>query len=187
MQVFPFASLADALFNLQKNQRTGATHMASKSDFLEAMSGIVSSVAIVTTDGPSGRAGATISAMTSVSADGEKPTMLICLHHQTSAAAAVIANECFCINVLNHEQSDIADIFAGMSQAPGGDKFNASSFEQTASGSLRLTNARASFDCKVVSQERIGTHHVIIGAVHGVTNGDGDPLLYGNRRYTRAD
>lgn len=161
--------------------------MALKSEFLDAMSGIVSSVAIVTTDGPAGRAGATISAMTSVSADGDAPTMLICLHHQANAASAVMQNKCFCINVLNHDQSDIADVFASRTEAPDGDKFNASDFAISTSGNPQLSNARASFDCRIVSSEQIGTHLVIIGAVQAVTNGNGAPLLYGNRRYTRAD
>lgn len=162
--------------------------MELRAEFIDAMSSIVSSVSIVTTDGEAGRAGATISAMTSVSADGDTPTVLICLHHQATAAAAVIANKGFCVNVLNHDQTAIADIFASRTDAPGGDKFNAGAFVETSTGSLCLTDALASFDCRVVSQERIGTHHVIIGAVQAVTTaGEGGPLLYGNRKYTRAD
>jgi flavin reductase len=188
LQLFHFASLANALCIEHGETLSKARDMALRTQFIDAMSSIVSSVSIVTTDGPAGRAGATISAMTSVSADGDTPTLLICLHHQTSAAAAVIANKSFCINVLNHDQTIIADTFASRHEAPGGDKFNASHFDTTATGCPRLSDALASFDCQVISQERIGTHHVIIGAVQSVaTTGDGEPLLYGNRKYTRAD
>jgi flavin reductase len=161
--------------------------MTIREEFLDAMSGIVSSVAIVTTDGVAGAAGATISAMTSVSADGDAPTMLICLHNETSAAAAILENECFCINVLNHDQSEIADVFAGRIDPPDGNKFKSAEFTNAGSGSAKLGTSRASFDCALKSSERIGTHYVIIGKVLSVSAGSGSPLLYGNRRYTRAD
>jgi flavin reductase len=38
--------------------------------FLEGMSRSAASVSVVTTDGPAGRGGVTVSAMTSISADG---------------------------------------------------------------------------------------------------------------------
>lgn len=160
--------------------------MTIRAQFLEAMSGVMSTVAIVTTDGPAGPAGATISAMTSVSADGDAPTMLICLHNQTSAAAAILENGCFCINVLNHDQSDIADVFAGRIDPPGGSKFNCATFSPAGSQSPRLDTSRASFDCRLKSSERVGTHFVIIGDVATVGVGEGTPLLYGDRRYTKA-
>ena len=56
--------------------------------FLSAM-GKVASVNVVTTDGPAGRSGVTVSEMSSVSADGENPTILVsicrasrCWHRQ---------------------------------------------------------------------------------------------------------
>ena len=154
-----------------------------RDDFLDAMSQLVSSVTIVTTDGAAGAAGATVSAMTSVSAEGDAPTMLVCLHHETSAAAAILANRCFCINVLGSDQSDIANVFASRSPAPSGNKFAAGPFEPMRSGAPGLTTARARFDCQLLSDERIGTHHVMIGSVLQVARQNGLPLLYGNRAY----
>lgn len=154
-----------------------------RDEFLDAMSQLVSSVTIVTTGGLAGQAGATVSAMTSVSADGDAPTMLVCLHHETSAAPAILANRCFCINVLGADQSDIANVFASRALAPGGDKFTAGQFEPMRSGAPGLTTALARFDCKLLSDERIGTHHVMIGSVFQVARLDGPPLLYGNRAY----
>ncbi|PTX55903.1 flavin reductase [Litoreibacter ponti] len=151
--------------------------------FLDAMSGLVSSVTIVTTDGDAGRAGATVSAITSVSADGDAPTMLVCLHHETSAAPAIMANKCFCINVLSADQTEIANVFASRTPPPGGDKFSAGIFEPMQTGAPGLKSALARFDCTLVSDERIGTHHVMIGAVRAVARNDGAPLLYGKRDY----
>lgn len=154
-----------------------------REEFLDAMSQLVSSVTIVTTDGVDGPAGATVSAMTSVSADGDAPTMLVCLHHATSAAPAILNNRCFCINVLGHDQTELANVFASRSAAPGGDKFAAGTFETMRSGAPGLTTALARFDCKLLSDERIGTHHVMIGSVVQVARLEGAPLLYGNRSY----
>lgn len=154
-----------------------------RDEFLDAMSQLVSSVSIVTTDGSAGAAGATVSAMSSVSADGDTPTMLICLHHETSAALAILKNRCFCINVLGADQTDIANVFASRAPAPGDSKFNAGPFDPMHSGAPGLNTALVRFDCKLLSDEQIGTHHVMIGSVCEVARLDGPPLLYGNRSY----
>src|ERR671934_1301828 len=91
--------------------------------FLDGMSRAAFCVNVVTTDGPAGRAGVTISAMSSVSADGTSPTVLVCIHHQSRTAAAILENRTFCINVLRDDQSDIADCFGGRINGADGDKF----------------------------------------------------------------
>lgn len=156
---------------------------AVKADFINAMSTIVSTVTIVTTDGPGGMAGATVSAMSSVSADGDAPTLLVCLHHEASATAAILENECFCVNALQQDQTEIANVFASRETPPGGDKFGVAAFSSLVTGAPSLEAALASFDCRLQSHERVGTHHVMIGAVRAVRHASGAPLLYGDRRY----
>ncbi len=157
--------------------------MSLRAEFIDAMSGLVSSVSIVTTDGVAGRAGATVSAMTSVAADGDAPTLLVCLHHETAAAPAILENGCFCVNILNSDQAEIANIFASRTTMLGADKFNAGPFETYETGAPSLSSALASFDCALMSEERVGTHHVIIGAVRKIAKTEGKPLLYGDRDY----
>ena len=154
-----------------------------KRDFIDAMSTVVSTVTIVTTDGPAGSAGATVSAMSSVSADGEAPTLLVCLHHEARATAAILENGCFCVNALQNQQQDIANVFASRTAAEGSDKFQAGAFTTLVTGAPSLATALSSFDCSLQSHERIGTHHVMIGAVRAVRHAEGSPLLYGNRAY----
>ncbi|MCY4333904.1 MAG: flavin reductase family protein [Litoreibacter sp.] len=154
-----------------------------KTDFIDAMSTLVSTVTIVTTDGEAGRAGATVSAMSSVSADGDAPTLLVCLHHEASATAKILENDCFCVNVLGQAQQEIANVFASRSTPPGEDKFSAGQFEALSTGAPALASALASFDCTLKSHERIGTHHVMIGQVRALRYAEGAPLLYGNRSY----
>lgn len=154
-----------------------------KAPFLDAMSRHVSSVTIVTTDGPDGRRGATVSAMTSVSADGDAPTLLVCLHHETSCAPAIVCNKNFCVNILADAHAGIANVFASRTEMRGGDKFKVVEFDQMKTGAPALTEALASFDCTLQSYEQIGTHYVMIGAVQAVQSREGTPLLYGNRDY----
>jgi flavin reductase len=161
---------------------------ALRSAFLEGMSRSAASVSVVTTDGPAGRGGVTVSAMTSISADGGFPTMLTCLNASSSALPLVLENKCFCINVLRTGQTDISDVFSSRRPAPGGDKFNAVKVATLATGAPQLTEALVSFDCRLISAEKIGTHHICIGAVEAVrTAPEGDPLLYGMRKYLRPE
>lgn len=158
-----------------------------KARFLEGMSRSAASVSVVTTDGPAGRGGVTVSAMTSISADGEAPTMLTCLNASSSALPLVLENGCFCINVLSTGQTDISDVFSSRLPAPGGDKFNAVDHGVLRTGAPVLNAALVAFDCRLISAERHGTHHICIGAVEDVrVASEGEPLLYGMRRYLRA-
>ena len=157
-----------------------------RSDFVHAMSRAAATVSVVTTDGPAGRAGVTVSAMTSVSADGEAPTILICVNKGASAADPILTNGRFVVNVLSADQQDIADIFASRVDAPGGDRFAVGQWDTMATGAPVL-DALASFDCDVQSAELVGTHHVIIGSVRAVRVSEkGAPLIYGMRSYLRA-
>ncbi|MEM7724044.1 MAG: flavin reductase family protein [Pseudomonadota bacterium] len=161
---------------------------ALRTAFLDGMSKSAASVCVVTTDGPAGRAGVTVSAMTSISADGAKPTMLTCLNASASALPLVLDNKCFCINVLRTGQTDISDVFSSRRPAPGGDKFNAVRTGTLITGAPELTEALVRFDCSLISADKIGTHHICIGAVEAVrVASDGDPLLYGMRQYLRPE
>ncbi len=92
--------------------------------FLGGMSHAACTVNIVTTDGPGGRAGVTVSAMASVSADTPKPTLLVCVHHESPAAALILVNKVFCVNILRDDQSYISDTFAGRFKEQVADKFD---------------------------------------------------------------
>ncbi|CTQ50608.1 flavin reductase family protein [Jannaschia donghaensis] len=157
-----------------------------RTDFVHAMSRAAATVSVVTTDGPAGRAGVTVSAMTSVSADGDAPTILICVNKGASASDPILSNGHFAVNVLGQHQQDVADVFASRAEAPGGDRFAVGSWGTLATGAPVL-EALASFDCDVQSAELVGTHHVIIGSVRAVqVSEDGTPLIYGMRAYLRT-
>ena len=152
--------------------------------FIKGMGLSASTVNVVTTDGRAGRAGVTVSAMTSVSADGDLPTLLVCIHHLSPAAQTIADNKCFCTNVLKDNQIYISDIFAGRQKPKNGDKFSCTKWCAMPSGALRTEDPLAAFDCRVKSSERVGTHHVFIGEVEDIfISPHGIPLIYANRAY----
>ncbi len=153
--------------------------------FLDGMSRAAATVNVVATDGPAGRAGVTVSAMASVSADGDTPTLLVCIHHLSPAAATILENGRFVVNVLRQDQTAVSDTFAGrLKPGPGGDRFGCAEWVAMASGAPRVRDPLAAFDCRLLSAERIGTHHVLVGAVGEVFVAEaGNPLLFTNRAY----
>jgi flavin reductase len=156
-----------------------------RAQFLDGMSRAAFCVNVVTTDGPAGRAGVTVSAMSSVSADGSSPTLLVCIHHQSKTAAAIVENGVFCINILRDDQSSIADHFGGRKLGDA-DKFASGRWVEGDTRAPRLADAVVAFDCRVLSAERVGTHHIFIGAVSSVTMGGGTALIYADRAYGKA-
>ncbi len=155
--------------------------------FLAGMSHAAQTVNVVTTDGVAGRAGVTVSAMTSVSADTEPPTLLVCVHRDSATAAAILANGVFCVNVLRDDQSWISDTFAGRFRAQVADKFDCAEWEKMPSGAPRVVEPLVAFDCRMVSSDLVGTHHVFFGEVDDIFIAErGSPLIYARRAYGAA-
>jgi flavin reductase (DIM6/NTAB) family NADH-FMN oxidoreductase RutF len=152
------------------------------------MSYAASTVNVVTTDGPAGRGGVTVSAMTSVSADGPKPTLLVCVHKETNSVQRLLKNEVFCVNMLKDNQSHISDVFAGRTGASGEEKFECANWTRGTTGAPRVVDPLVAFDCKLFTTTLVGTHFVLIGEVASVFASErGSPLLYSQRGYGRAE
>jgi flavin reductase (DIM6/NTAB) family NADH-FMN oxidoreductase RutF len=153
--------------------------------FIDAMSRAASMVSIVTTDGAAGRAGVTVSAMSSVSADTTRPTLMVCVNANSTAASAILANGVFCVNFLRDDQSVISDVFAGRSKDRFAEKFDCGEWRAGTTGSPTLVDALAVFDCRIAAAQTIGQHHVLFGEVEAVTTGpEGPALVYALRNYS---
>ena len=158
-----------------------------KQDYLDGMSCVAATVSVVTTDGPAGRAGVTVSALSSVSADTEKPVLLVCVNDRSAGAAPIIANRAFTVNILRDDQSVIADTFAGRRGDRGEEKFACAEWSRGATGAPVLQGALASFDCRLVDDHVVGQHHVFFGEVEMVHLAEqGGALIYSNRAYGTA-
>lgn len=157
-----------------------------KTEFLNAMSRAASSVCVVTTDGIGGKAGMTVSAMTSVSIDTPKPSLLVCINGQASACDAIRTNRVFCANLLTEDQAAISDSFAGRTGLKGADRFDCASWHTGATGSPMLDDGLAGFDCTLVHDILVGSHRIFIGEVEELRlAGSGTPLVYFDRGYAR--
>jgi flavin reductase len=155
--------------------------------FLEGMSRAATFVAVATTDGEAGRFGVTISSLTSVSADGDHPSLLACIHHLSPAATAILKNRSFCANLLAEGQQDLANLFAGRSAPNAPSRFDGVDWRAGAGGQPMLAGATASFECKLATALLWETHYIIVGKVTAVDlHTDASALLYGQRAYRRA-
>ncbi len=163
---------------------SGVADQDLRDRFVGGMSHAACTVNIVATDGVAGRAGVTVSAMASVSADGAKPTLLVCVHHLSLAAERIMANGVLCINVLRDDQAYISDAFAGRFKEELGDKFDCTEWVRCGSGALRISDPLVAFDCRLLSGERVGTHYIFLCEVQEVhAERRGSPLIYANRAY----
>jgi flavin reductase (DIM6/NTAB) family NADH-FMN oxidoreductase RutF len=131
-----------------------------------------------------GRHGVTVSAMVSVSADTPQPTLLVCIHHKSAVAAALLENGVFCVNVLRDDQAHISDHFAGRQGVHGAAKFDCTEWTTQVTGAPRVLDALVAFDCRVTASDRVGSHFVVFGSVQEIfVAAGGTPLIYANRAY----
>ena len=156
---------------------------APRADFIGAMRAVASSVTVVTTDGPAGRRGATVSAFCSVSAD--PPSALVCLKADSRIARAVAANRVFCVNVLPRSRQDIADRFAGRDDGEVADRFEGIDCAPPSDSAPAIEGATAFF-CDLRETTDFGSHRIFIGHVVEVRRGAPEPLAYLNGAYHRV-
>ncbi|MBL8671119.1 MAG: flavin reductase [Alphaproteobacteria bacterium] len=160
---------------------TGAPQV--RDDFLAALRRAAATVTVVTTDGPGGRWGMTVSAMTSVSAD--PPSLLVCLNRKGPVLDAVIRNRAFAVNLLSSGQGRVARVFAGMVMEANEDRFSgAGAWAVGPLGQPWLEGAAGSFSCTLSDRLDVGTHAVLVGLVSGVALGaDQEPLIWAQRGF----
>ena len=151
--------------------------------FTAAMGLAATGVSVVTTDGPAGRFGLTVSAVSSVSAD--PPLVLVCINRKSPAVAAVEANGVFAVNLLSARHRAYAETFAGRPRE--GRPFDFANHDWR-DGELSLplvTDATAIFECELHDRIDAGTHRIFIGRVVAAHRGEADPLVYCNRAFRR--
>ena len=150
--------------------------------FRNAMSRIGAAVHVVTTDGPAGRGGATMTAVSSVS--DAPPTVLICLNRTGRLNAVLRANGVFCVNTLVAGDEALAGVFAGVGGLDHDARFAHGTWARGSTGAPVLVGARAALDCRVSEVSEIGSHSVVFGTVEAVRLDDPRPaLLYIDRAY----
>jgi 4-nitrophenol 2-monooxygenase / 4-nitrocatechol 4-monooxygenase, reductase component len=146
--------------------------------FRNVMGHFASGVTIVTAEHDGVRFGATVSAMSSLSA--EPPMVLVCLNQRLGTHAAILAAQRFTINILGEGQDALAQVFA----TRGADKFRDVELTGSPYGP-RLARALAHLSCRLVRDVEGGTHRIFVAEVMGARSGTGGPLSYFRGRFGR--
>jgi flavin reductase (DIM6/NTAB) family NADH-FMN oxidoreductase RutF len=154
----------------------GALRRAS----LEAMSRSATPVWLVTTAGPAGLHGLTVSAVSA-----EPPMLLACINRRSPVAEAVCRNRLLAVSLLAESQAELADVFAGRHPTRTREHgLHADLWGTGPSGAPLLRHAVAALDCRLEAAHDAGTHWILIGAVLQAGSAVAEPLLYHRRRYT---
>src|SRR5947208_3567467 len=132
----------------------------SPEQFKAAMGGAATAVSVVTTDGPEGLSGITVSAISSVSAD--PPLVLACVNRKSPAAKAIEGNRIFAINVLAAHNRDLAETFAG--RPANGKPFDFANhrWDSGVTGAPLVADATAVFECEMDRVYDAGTHRIFL-------------------------
>lgn len=152
-------------------------------DFVTTMGLAATGVSVVTTDGPAGRFGLTVSAVSSVSAD--PPLVLICINRKSPALAALDCNGTFAVNLLGAENRAYAETFSGRPREGKPFDFGNHDWREGDTGLPLVNDATAVFECQTHQSLDAGTHRIFIGRVVAAHKGDAEPLVYCNRAFRR--
>jgi flavin reductase (DIM6/NTAB) family NADH-FMN oxidoreductase RutF len=146
-----------------------------------AMRAWSSGVTIVTAAHEGDRYGMTVGSFTSVSL--EPPLIIISLHSESRTRRLVSASAAFAVNILAADQSGLSDRFAGRLD-PELDRFEGLETETLVTGSPLLAGVLAGLDCRVRQEIPVGMNTLYLAEVVAARgHGEGEPLLYHNRRY----
>lgn len=149
------------------------------------MSRVADSVHIVTTDGTGGLAGATATAVTSIS--DAPPSLLVCLNQSSQTLRRILANKVFSVNLLSHTQEPLARRFSGETGLQGEARFQEADGWMIGEGAPYLPTALANFRCILAQVTEVGSHAILVGTVQDIRIGaEAKPLLYHQRRYGSA-
>jgi flavin reductase (DIM6/NTAB) family NADH-FMN oxidoreductase RutF len=150
-----------------------------------AMRQWVTGVTVVAAQANGVRHGMTVSSFTSVSLS--PPLVLVSLEYGTRTYGLVRESAAFGVTVLNQDQQEISDRFAGR-ETEASDRFAGLASFVMSTGSPLLEGGLAAFDCRVIMEVPVGTHALFIGQVAAAQAGrEKTPLVYYDRGYRRIE
>ncbi|CAG7585895.1 4-hydroxyphenylacetate 3-monooxygenase, reductase component [Rhodococcus opacus] len=156
-----------------------------QSIFRTAMANLPAAVNIVTTDGPAGRCGMTVTAVCSVT--DSPPTALVCVNQNSAMHNVFRNNGRVGINVLSGDDEELAMHFAGATQVAMADRFQWDIWEEdTDDGVPILRAAHVVLAGRIADSKTVGSHSVMFVELDRVqTREHGDSLVYFQRKFHR--
>lgn len=150
--------------------------------FRDAMASLGAAVNIVATNGDAGCCGLTATAVCSVT--DNPPTVMVCINSKSQMNSIFQENGKLSINILNHEQEEMACHFAGMTGLAMAERFTQPGWQNGQLQQPVLTNALACLEGDIYDVRQVGTHFVYMTEIKNISvreNGDG--LIYFKRRF----
>ncbi|WP_322994440.1 flavin reductase [Castellaniella sp.] len=155
--------------------------MADVDAFRDAMAMLAGAVNIITTDGPSGLAGFTATAVCSVT--DQPPTLLVCMNRSSFAHRFFQGNNVLCVNVLSASNKEAPGLFADRNVTME-ERFTRVRWSRLATGSPLIDDTVVSFDCRIKNTSVVGSHSIFLCEVQDIRRGDAQKgLVYFNRDY----
>ena len=150
--------------------------------FRDVLARFASGVVVVTTAGPDGYHGVTVSSFCSVSLD--PPLVLVCIDREIQSHDLVAGAPVWGVNVLARAQSFLAEQFSG--RTPLADpNFSRVPHHRGTLGVPLLGGCVAWIECRRWSSYPGGDHTIFVGQVAAVASGEADdPLVYFDRGFT---
>jgi flavin reductase (DIM6/NTAB) family NADH-FMN oxidoreductase RutF len=148
-----------------------------------AMRAWTTGVAIVTATHGGHRYGMTVNSFTSISL--EPPLISVALRKLTHTHELVEQSGEFAVTILAAHQRELSDRFAGKHPAIK-DRFEGVETETLLIKAPLIRDGMAFFNCRVANAITVGENTLFVAEVVAARGeGEGDPLVYHNRKYWR--
>ena len=158
----------------------------SSVDFRGAMRHLTGGVSVITAGRGSEITGMTVTSVTSLSVD--PPTLIVSINRDASSFPLVKRLGAFGVNILNADQIEIAERFAGKGGLKGASRFAGAEWFTAASGVPLLADALAALDCEVEEIIERHSHGIVVGRVRQMRSSAREAALaYWHGRYVAVD
>jgi flavin reductase (DIM6/NTAB) family NADH-FMN oxidoreductase RutF len=134
---------------------------AASADFRAAMRQLTGGVSVITVGRERDITGMTVTSVSSLSVD--PPSLIVAINRSASSWPILKRDGFFGVNILNADQLDIAERFAGKNGLKGADRFTGAEWTTRASGVPLLVGALAAIDCEVEDVIERHSHAIVIG------------------------
>jgi flavin reductase (DIM6/NTAB) family NADH-FMN oxidoreductase RutF len=158
----------------------------SSADFRNAMRHLTGGVSVITAGRGKDITGMTVTSVTSLSVD--PPTLLVSINRDASSFPLIRRYGAFGVNILNADQLDIAERFAGKGGLKGADRFAGAQWVTSVSGVPLLVGALSAVDCEVEEIVERHSHGIVIGRVRDIKSSTRNAALaYWHGQYVAVD
>ena len=171
---------------MSANEQTSNGAILTSAELRRAWGCFATGVTIVTVRDGSDSRGMTANSFTSVSLD--PPLVLVSIDQRNRTCALLKEGERFAVSVLTEAHRALSDRFAGRQGHDMQDHFEDVPHYLTVDGLPLITDALATFTCRVVAVHAAGDHSLFIGQVEEFASAPGAaPLLFFSGRYARLE